>query len=192
MWRNLKSIINSQYTILVFRLILGSIFIYASLDKIAHPEQFARIVYNYKILPHSLINIFAIVMPWVELICAVFLIGGIFVESSSAVLSLLLVSFIVALSVNFLRGLDINCGCFSTDPQGKKEGTILLIRDFILLAIGVQISFSNCRFATLTSVFNKLFTKPKKRTGCIFSPGAINRSFDKDKRCDREQGPTIH
>jgi len=161
MWRNLKSIINSQYTVLVFRLILGGIFIYASLDKIAHPEQFARIVYNYKILPHSLINIFAIVMPWVELICGIFVIGGIFVESSSSILSLLLIAFVIGLSVNFLRGLDMNCGCFSTDPQGKKEGAILLIKDFVLLAIGLQIFFSNSRFATLTSVFNKSFNKPR-------------------------------
>jgi hypothetical protein len=50
-----------------------------------------------------------------------------------------LVVFIIALSVNFLRGLDINCGCFSTDPKGKEEGAILLIRDFILVAIGLQI-----------------------------------------------------
>lgn len=161
MWKNLKRIINNDYTFFVFRLVLGGIFIYASLDKIAHPEQFAKIVYNYKILPHSLINIFAITVPWVELICGIFLIVGIFVESSSAILSLLLLSFIIALSVNFLRGLDVNCGCFSTDPQGKKEGAILLIRDFVLLAIGLQIFFSNSRFASLTSVFNKLFTKPK-------------------------------
>lgn len=163
MWKNLKSIINNHYTFFVFRLVLGGIFIYASLDKIAHPEQFAKIVYNYKILPHSLINIFAIIIPWVELLCGLFLIAGIFVKSSSAILSLLLVSFIIALSMNFLRGLDINCGCFSTDPQRKKEGAILLLRDFVLLAIGLQIFFSNSRFATLTSVFDKLFTRPKNK-----------------------------
>ena len=145
MWRNLKKIINNCYILLVFRLILGGIFIYASLDKIAHPEQFAKIVYNYKILPHSLINIFAIILPWLELICGVFLIVGIFVQSSSAILSLLLVSFIIALSVNFLKGLDINCGCFSTDLKGKEEGAILLIRDFVLLAIGLQIFFNKLR-----------------------------------------------
>ena len=145
MWKALKSIINNHYTILLLRVILGGIFVYASLDKIAHPEQFAKIVYNYKILPHSLINIFAIVMPWVELICGVFLLVGIFMESSSAILSLLLGCFIIALSVNFLRGLDINCGCFSTDPKGKEEGAVLLIRDLVLLAIGLQIFFNKVR-----------------------------------------------
>ena len=139
MWKGFKKIINNRYTILVFRLIIGGIFIYASLDKIAYPEQFAKIVYNYKILPHSLINIFAIILPWIELLCGIFVIIGIFVESSSAILSMFLVVFIIALSVNFLRGLDINCGCFSTDPKGKEEGAILLIRDFILVAIGLQI-----------------------------------------------------
>ena len=145
MWKGFKKIINNRYTILVFRLILGGIFIYASLDKIAHPEQFAKIVYNYKILPHSLINIFAIILPWVELLCGIFVITGIFVESSSAILSMLLVVFIIALSVNFLRGLDINCGCFSTDPKGKEEGAILLIRDLVLLVIGIQMFLSNFR-----------------------------------------------
>ena len=145
MRKGFQRIINNRYTILVFRLVLGGIFIYASLDKIAHPEQFAKIVYNYKILPHSLINIFAIILPWVELICGVFLLVGIFMESSSAILSLLLVVFIIALSVNFLRGLDINCGCFSTNPKGKEEGAVLLIRDLVLLAIGLQIFFNKVR-----------------------------------------------
>ncbi|MCK4385442.1 MAG: DoxX family membrane protein [candidate division Zixibacteria bacterium] len=67
------------FSVLLFRLILGGIFIYASPDKITHPEQFAKIVYNYNILPHSLINIFAIIMPWMELICGFFLITRIFV-----------------------------------------------------------------------------------------------------------------
>jgi hypothetical protein len=56
-----------------------------------------------------------------------------------------LVVFIIALSVNFLRGLDINCGCFSTDPKGKEEGAILLIRDLVLLVIGIQMFLSNFR-----------------------------------------------
>ena len=145
MGKNMLSLLNNYYTVLVFRLILGGIFIYASLDKIAHPEQFAKIVYNYKILPHSLINIFAIILPWVELLCGLFLIAGIFVESSSAILSLLLISFVIALSANFLRGMDVNCGCFSTDPKGKEEGAVLLLRDFVLLAIGLQIFFNKLK-----------------------------------------------
>jgi hypothetical protein len=33
------------------RVILGGLFIYASLDKIAHPHDFAKIVYDYNLIP---------------------------------------------------------------------------------------------------------------------------------------------
>ena len=46
------------------RVILGAVFIYASIDKIRNPEAFAKAVYNYQILPDSLINLTAIALPW--------------------------------------------------------------------------------------------------------------------------------
>ena len=39
------------------RLVLGLIFIYASVDKIYHPAEFAQVISNYQILPDALINI---------------------------------------------------------------------------------------------------------------------------------------
>lgn len=55
------------------RLILGAIFVYASIDKILHPDAFAKAVYNYQILPHAFINPTAMVLPWLELILGIFL-----------------------------------------------------------------------------------------------------------------------
>ena len=151
----MRELIGNKWLVLLFRLIVGITFVYASLDKIAHPDQFARIVYNYKILPGFLINIFAIALPWVELFCGLFLILGLFVESSSLLLGLLLVSFIIALSVNFLRGVDIACGCFTTDPNAKKEGAWLLIRDLGLLLMSLQILFFNRDFLGFQKIFQK-------------------------------------
>jgi uncharacterized membrane protein YphA (DoxX/SURF4 family) len=151
--KTVASIITDRRVILLFRVVLGVTFIYASLDKIAHPDQFARIVYNYKILPGFLINIFAVTLPWVELVAGLFLIFGIF--TASLIISFLLVVFIVAISVNLFRGIDLNCGCFSTDPAGKKEGASLLIRDFIYLFLGVMIFFFNRSFASLSALFRK-------------------------------------
>lgn len=151
----MRKLIGNQCLVVLFRLILGVVFVYASLDKIAHPDQFARIVYNYKILPGFLINIFAIGLPWVELFCGLFLILGLFIESSSLLLALVLVSFIIALSVNFLKGIDIACGCFTTDPNAKKEGAWLLIRDFVLLLLSLQVLFYNRDFLSLSKVFQK-------------------------------------
>ena len=151
----LASIITDRRVILLFRVVLGVTFIYASLDKIAHPDQFARIVYNYKILPGFLINIFAVTLPWVELVAGLFLVFGIFTESASLIISFLLVVFIVAISINLFRGIDLNRGCFSTDPAGKKEGASLLIKDFFYLFLGVMIFFFNQRFASLSALLRR-------------------------------------
>ena len=156
----IKKILTDKYTVLLFRIILGATFIYASLDKIAHPAQFAQIVHNYKILPSFLINLFAISLPWIELFCGIFLIVGIGVESSSLVLSFLLFLFAVAISYNvFIRGLDINCGCFTTSLTAKKQGAELLIRDFILLGMGLQVIFFNRDRFTLSGLFSQVSKK---------------------------------
>ena len=152
----LITIVTDKRVVLIFRLILGVTFLYASLDKIAHPEQFARIVYNYKILPGFLINIFAVTLPWVELLAGLFLILGIFTESASLLISFLLVIFVIAISINvFIRGLDLNCGCFSTNPAGKKEGVSLLFKDFLFLFMGLMIFFFNKGFATVSSLYSR-------------------------------------
>ncbi len=155
----LVRIVTDRKVILLFRLFLGLTFIYASLDKIAHPDQFARIVYNYRILPHFLINIFAVTLPWVEFLTGLFLILGIFTESASLLASFLFIIFIVAISINLFKGIDLNCGCFSTDPAGKKEGASLLIRDFIYLFLAIMIFYFNQGFASLSSLFQKKFMK---------------------------------
>jgi putative oxidoreductase len=155
--KSLIYIITDKRLMLLFRLVLGVTFIYASLDKIAHPEQFARIVYNYKILPHFLINIFAVTLPWVEFLGGLFLILGVFTESASLLICFLLVVFIVAISINLYRGINLNCGCFSTDPAGKKEGANLLIKDFIFLYLGIMVFFFHQGFASLSALFQKKF-----------------------------------
>ncbi|MDP2960428.1 MAG: MauE/DoxX family redox-associated membrane protein, partial [candidate division Zixibacteria bacterium] len=76
-----------------------------------------------------------------------------FIESSSFLISFLLILFIIALSVNFLRGLDIACGCFTTDPDAKKEGAELLIRDFVLLFMSLQVLICNRNFLSLQKLF---------------------------------------
>ncbi len=158
MLKTLARIITDKRVILIFRLVLGFTLIYASLDKIANPDQFARIVYNYHILPEFLINVFAITLPWVELVTGLFLILGIFTESASFLASFLFVVFIIAISVNLFRGIDLNCGCFSTDPAGKKEGANLLIRDFLYLFLGMMIFFFHNNFAALSSLFQRRTT----------------------------------
>ena len=140
---------------LLFRLVLGITFIYASLDKISNPDQFARIIYNYHILPHFLINIYAVTLPWVEFLAGLFLIFGVFTESASLLICFLLLVFVVAISINLYRGVNLNCGCFSTDPAGTREGAKLLIKDFVFLFLGILVLFFNKSYASLSILIQR-------------------------------------
>lgn len=137
---------------------VGFTFIYASFDKILHPDQFARIVYNYKILPGFLINIFAITLPWVEFLAGIFVIVGVSIEASALILTFLSFVFMIAIGINIARGVDINCGCFTTDPTAAKHGASLLLRDILLLLAGILVFFYHQNYLSLS----KLFFKNKK------------------------------
>lgn len=121
------------------RIALGIVFIYASYDKILHPAAFAKVIYNYRILPDELINLSAIFLPWLELIIGSLLIIGIGLPGSVFISNILLIIFFCALMYNRARGLDISCGCFSTVEGEAPESNLYLLRDFSLIVIAVYL-----------------------------------------------------
>jgi uncharacterized membrane protein YphA (DoxX/SURF4 family) len=125
------------------RMVLGGIFIYASIDKIAQPLQFARVLESYKILPLALVSLPALIMPWVELFAGICLVSGLCVRSAGMLLSALLCVFIIALGVDALRGIKISCGCFSTAIGDSENMIVLIARDLLILVPGLVIVFFN-------------------------------------------------
>ena len=135
---DMKNILSSKYILLLSRLILGMVFIAASVEKIVLPEIFAINVQAYQILPLSIVNLVALIIPWMELLCGVFLVSGTFVRSSSFLLSVLLSLFIIMLVSAIMRGLIIDCGCFGA-LNDSKVGWLSVIEDIGLLLLGVHI-----------------------------------------------------
>jgi uncharacterized membrane protein YphA (DoxX/SURF4 family) len=117
------------------RFILGGVFVYASFDKIMHPEVFAEAVYNYQILPDGLINLTAIVLPCLELVLGIFLLLNFWMPGTVVLSNLLLMVFIGALLFNMARGLNINCGCFSITDVESSMNVLTVLRDTSFLAI---------------------------------------------------------
>jgi uncharacterized membrane protein YphA (DoxX/SURF4 family) len=117
------------------RLLLGGVFIYSSLDKIAHPAAFTEAVYNYQILPGSLIHLTALVLPWLELILGLFLVSGLFREGSVFMVTVLMVIFLGTMVFNLARGLDIHCGCFTSATDSTDDAPMVwyVIRDGLFL-----------------------------------------------------------
>ncbi len=105
--------------IIIIRVILGSIFVYASYNKILDPGKFARGIANYHIVPFGLENSIAIILPWLELLIGFGLIAGIMVDGSAVISGGLLMIFIVFILQAILRGFNIECGC------GLKEGEMV-------------------------------------------------------------------
>ncbi len=128
------------YFFLSTRLLLGAIFIAASIDKIAHPAEFAEIISNYQILPGHLINIAAIVLPWLEAILGLFIVCGWWLPGATVLADLLLVCFLVALVQAVARGIDLQCGCFSVKAAGATHTVWYLVRDSFFLLLGTTVT----------------------------------------------------
>jgi uncharacterized membrane protein YphA (DoxX/SURF4 family) len=103
--------------------VLGTIFIYASIHKIADPPDFAHQVYNYKVTPGALINLVAIYLPWIELLAGLALIAGIYHRGAAAIVGVLLVVFTVLLAFNLLRGHPVDCACFAGSAAAREKTT---------------------------------------------------------------------
>jgi len=119
--------------VLICRIFLGFLFIYASLEKILQPEEFAKQVGYYKALPIGLENLLAIVLPWTELIVGICLLAGLFVDGAALLSIIMMLVFILAISQAMLRGIDITCGCFKVSADSEKLGLHTIIRDIIFL-----------------------------------------------------------
>lgn len=138
-------------------LVVGGVFVYASLDKIAHPADFARIVYHYQLIgpsqtiPPLVANLLAVVLPWVELVAGVALITGLWRREAALVSAAMLVMFIGAVGIALYRGIDIeNCGCFSVSGEGRGAGVKLILGDLALLAASLVLAFVRPRSAGAT------------------------------------------
>ena len=130
--------ISNRYTVLISRVILGTIFIWAAVGKIGHAELFADVIDSYWILPYYLVNIVAITLPWIEFLCGISLIIGFRTRGSALLVSFMLMVFLIAIGINIARGIDMDCGCFGLGGDGKGLTEALWI-DLVLLMLGLQV-----------------------------------------------------
>jgi len=141
--------IRNKSVLLVFRLVVGGVFIWAGLLKILDPLEFAQNIANYRVFSPDLSLLTAIVLPWLEILCGVLVIFGIIRSASSLLLSGLLAAFLVLIMVTIFRGVDVDCGCFGS--LGRHVDYRLLLTDIVLLYLTLNIFVSSLSRRSATS-----------------------------------------
>ena len=121
----------NKYFIICIRLILGTVFLWASFDKIIDPSSFAKNISNYHVVPFGLENTVAIILPWLEFFIGTGMILGIMVDGSIIISSCLLLLFNILIAQAILRGFNIECGCGLKD--GQMVGIEKILENFILI-----------------------------------------------------------
>lgn len=137
----LGAFIRSRPVEIVLRLVLGGFYVLAAVGKVVDPGQFAEAVANYRLVPHDLINLVAILLPWIELVAGLFVIFGVWLVASTWLINLMTIIFIAAIGSAVWRGLSIECGCFGT-VGGRSVGMTAIAEDALLLLCGLLLVWS--------------------------------------------------
>ncbi|RMF34112.1 MAG: DoxX family membrane protein [Chlorobiota bacterium] len=131
---------------LLARAIVGGIFVMYAVDKVAAPADFALNIERYQLVPLALVNLLAIVLPWLELVVGLCLLFGIRLRTNAVLAALMLVVFIGAIGSAMARGLEINCGC---SARSETVGWGKIAEDAAYLLLTLRIAVKPDRVLTL-------------------------------------------
>jgi len=103
------------------RLIVAVVLIFAAVQKIWMPLEFARLIKEYHLLPDQVLNLVAVILPWLEIVCGVCFLFGLWLMGTAALFSSLNTVFVIAIAyrawlimsstgVGFFD-LSYDCGC---------------------------------------------------------------------------------
>jgi len=74
---------------------------------------------------------------------------GFMIPGGALVVTGMLAIFAVAIGISLIRGLDIACGCFSTSAGAEPITWLYVVRDLLLLGMGIHILFFDQGYASL-------------------------------------------
>lgn len=123
-----------HYVALAISLVLTAVFIYAGIDKIHDPLQFADNISGFAILPAVLINLLALGLPPFEIGCGLLLLAPWTRRVGALAIAVICVMFFTALASALLRGLTLDCGCFGVGAPSRPRMWGELALDVVLLS----------------------------------------------------------
>ncbi len=127
--------------IFTFRIILAILFLASALGKLVNLERYSvDAVYNFGILPIALARPFGLILPFLELLCALGLLLGILTRLSALGIGLMSLSFFIAKAYVLAQGRNIECGCFGAVIDTFVSFTIYLDIPVLIMAVLVMVA----------------------------------------------------
>ncbi len=122
---------------LLCAVVIGGFFIYSGAVKIADPAAFLLDIRSFDLLPDPYAAVVAMTLPWLECLAGLAVVSGVMRRGGLLLINGCLVMFLAAILISWARGLDIRCGCLGGDSSVASNYVELIVRDVILLAIGL-------------------------------------------------------
>ena len=154
----MKRLLLHPLVVWVCRLIVAAVLIYAAVQKIWMPLEFARLIKEYHLLPDQILNLVAVVLPCAEIVCGLCFLSGLWLMGSAALLSCMNTVFAFAIAyrawmVMSTTGVDFfdlsfDCGC----GFGVVYIPTKILENLILVGTGLIILFSRWRVQAKNTV----------------------------------------
>ena len=134
-------LVANRYAILGMRWILAGVFLLSAAGKLVDIKRYSiGAVMEFGILPTPLAHVFGMVLPFVELMCALGLLFGVATRLSSFGIALMSTTFFVVKGIILWHGGDIVCGCFGAIVTTLASLTIYMDPPILLLSLAVMLS----------------------------------------------------
>lgn len=125
---------------LVFRLVLAGVLGYAGLIKVFEPGGARIAVMAYRLFPVEWTVFLGWALPAVEILLALLLLVGLFTRWAALACGLLMFAFVLGIASAWIRGYNIDCGCFGGGGDVTGEGrslryTVDIVRDLAFVGM---------------------------------------------------------
>lgn len=117
------------------RVCVGLVFLLAAAQKAGHWRILSGVIANYRLLPRAMVAPAAALLPPLEMLVAILLLGALAMPWAALASIALLALFATAMAINLKRGRDqIDCGCGESFLKQSLRWT-LVIRNAVLAAL---------------------------------------------------------
>jgi uncharacterized membrane protein YphA (DoxX/SURF4 family) len=129
----------------LFRIVLAAILFWSGGAKLFEGgDALRRAIIAYRIpgLPNGLVDALAWGLPTLELVLGLLLLVGLFTRWAALATALIMTAFIIGIASVWIRGYNIDCGCFGGGGDTTAEGRDLryaseILRDLLFAGMSV-------------------------------------------------------